>query len=301
MNMKQKNKTWCLNKKVTGWTVIAVLAAIDFAMVQSLILESNAAEFVAILGAILFCVGFEGGPAFLGMGLVEFFDKTRKASGTGRIKSLIYMIVGSVCTIVTFVSYFLIRRDAILAAGGFNGMRYEGYYGDLILLIVPFITSCTAFGIALWFSTNGIDHAIAEVKNAQEEFEEAMREKNKAHNHYANVISTVWSRHFPEEKVPACNNEAAVRIKGKLSKEMVKRMSILLPQIISETNLITPFTNSFKEAFRNDVQDSDYLSAVSISNFNNDSLIGEEYAKLQDRINYAINSIVGSVNLEERL
>jgi hypothetical protein len=282
-------------KKVIGWTVIAFLAAVDFAMVQSLILESNAAAFVAILGAVLFCVGFEGGPAFLGMGLVELFDKTRAASGTGRTKSIVYIVVGSICTAITFIGYFVIRRDAIVVAGGFNGMRYEGYYGDLILLIVPFITSLTAFGLALWFSSNGVDYASAEVREAQKEYEVALSEKNKADGVYKNMITTLWARHFPDEKMPTDHIEAISKIRGKLSGDMGRRMSILLPQIICENNLITPFTNSFKEIFKTHVQDSDYLSVVSIPNFDLESRIGEEYARLKKRIDYAISSIIGVI------
>jgi len=295
LNMNKSHFSRVSVKKTIGWAAIAFLAAVDFAMVQSLILESNAAAFVAILGAVLFCVGLEGGPAFLGMGLVELFDKTRAASGTGRTKSIVYMVVGCICTVITFIGYFFIRRDAIVEAGGFSGTHYEGYYGDLILLIVPFITSLTAFGLALWFSSNGVDNASAEVREAQREYEEALLEKNKADSAYRNTMSTLWTRHFPDEKMPTDHTEVAVKIRGKLSGDLGRRMSILLPQIISENNLITPFTNSFKEIFKTHVQDQDYLSVVSIPNFDPESQIGEEHMRLKKRIDYAISSIIGAI------
>jgi uncharacterized membrane protein len=284
-----------MNKKKVGWILIALIAMVDFALISNLILEGNAAPFTAILAACLFICGLDGGPAFLAMGLVEFFDKTRTASGTGKTKSIVYMVVGSLCTIVTFTGYFFIRRDAIVVAGGFNGSRYDGFYGDIVLMLVPFITSLIAFGVALWFSSNGIDEAKAELQKAQEEYDEALQEKRKAVSELESNISTIWSRHFPDEDMNISHNEAVALIKRKIVSEMESRFNILLPQIINETNLISSFNTSFKELYRNHVDDENYLSVVNISDFKTESLIGSEYARLQSTIEPTIDRIITTV------
>jgi hypothetical protein len=81
-----------------------------------------------------------------------------------------------------------------------------------------------------------------------------------------------------------------------VSAELTDRLRILLPHIINETNLVTPFSNSFKEIFRHYVRDSDYLSVVCISNFDTDNPIGAEYELLQNRINNIVDSVVGAVS-----
>lgn len=283
-------------KKVVGWIFIACLAAVDFTLVQSLILESNSTPIAAFLGALLFCVGLEGGPTFLGMGLIEFFDKTRIRSGTGKLKSIIYMVVGGLSTLVSFSGYLYVRRDAIITLGGVGGAHYDGFYGDLILMLTPFLTSFLAFGISLWISTHGIDAVAKEAEKAQKDYDVAFIEKRNAENEFVSALVTIWNRHFPDADMPTDNEVVIDRIKGSISCELESRLEILLPQILNETNLIIPFTNSLREHFKNSVDDPQYLSMVEIAQFDMGTSIGDAREVLKENTAHIINKIINTVS-----
>ena len=279
-------------KKIIGWTLIALLTFVDFTLVNDLLLQGNSAPLPAFLGALLFCVGLDGGPTFLGIGLIEFFDATRTRSGIGRMRSVIFMIVGGFCTLLAFLAYIYIRRDAIQIAGG---QGYEGYYGDLILAITPFITSLIAFGISLWVASTGIDEVKKELMMAEKEFEYALAEKELAETKLSNALSTLWGGHFPDTDMPSSAKDVIGKIRSQISGELESRLQILLPQLLTPANMVSPFISVLKELAVDVSEDEKYLEMVEVSNFPIGSNVGDKYEAFQTSVTDVIPQIIQAV------
>jgi|GEM_PF-2333448 len=288
-----KNKK--TRKLIIGWVVIALMCSIDFTLVNNLLLESNTAMLAATLGAALFCVGLDGAPTFLSMGIADYFGRIRLGDSKGKMKAMTFMILGGVGTLISFTVYFYIRADAIAAAGEAGGARYLGYQGDIILTVVPIITSIVAFCVGLWMSPDAIEAAEEEVQRAQAALDFALAELDRTENNLINSLSAIWSRHFPGENMPSDCLEATARIRSSISNELESRLRILLPQIISETNLVTPFDNSFKEIFKSYAEDPKYLSMVNIPQYDPGSAIGTERDRLRKEIDAVTEKIVETV------
>jgi len=279
-------------KRITGFAVILLFVIVDFFLVQDLLLESNSMPIVAVLGSILLCAGLEGGPLLLGMGIIEINDKTRRKSGSGNLKCKIFILVGGICTAIAFAAYFIIRRDAILEKGGFSIPHYEGYNGDLILMTVPFITSLLAFGVSLWIYSYGLDDAEKYFAKVQKEYNAMLNDRIGKLANLKDVLSSAWQIRFPALPINENVAEAIETIKGSILAEFKSRLNILLPQLITETNITTPFISVFIETYKNHVHDPDYLSSVKIELFDSDTDIGKAYDELQKNINNSSESII---------
>lgn len=282
-----------MKKLVIGWSIITFLGIVDFILVRSLILESNATEMAALLGAILFVAGLTGGPAMLGIGLVEVFDETRQMSGSGLFKPKLLIILGLAASIISITTYLYIRNNALTSHGGL-GSGYEGMYGDIILVVVPVLTTIIAFGVSLWMSRDGIDEKRKELENAKIEYATAQEAAKKTKIEYLNAVSKIWNRHFPGEKMPSDDLEAINKIRAKISIATTAHLIRLLPQIMNLNSLITPFVNAFKQQYRGFVLDPGFLDRVSYWEFSPDSQIGHELQVLSENIFNDAKSLVSN-------
>ncbi len=284
-----------MKKFVIGWSIIAFMGIVDFILVRSLILESNATVMAALLGAILFVAGLTGGPAMLGIGLVEVFDETRQMSGSGLFKAKLLIILGLAASTISISTYLYIRNNALKSHGGL-GSGYEGMYGDIILVVAPVLTTIIAFGVSLWVSRDGIDDKRRELENAKIEYATAQEAAKKTKIEYLNAVSKIWNRHFPGEKMPSDDEEVIDRIRAKISREASAHLKRLLPQIMNLNSLITPFVNSFKQQYRGIVLDPGFLDRVSYWEYSPDSQIGHELQILSESIINDANSLDADEN-----
>jgi len=280
-------------KSIIAWVIIGFLMVADFLMIQSVILDSNSTYTVSVLAACLFTAALDIGPTFTGIGVAEIADKTRIWTGFGKKRPIISIIAGGSITFIAFIVYMYIRYDAYSRAAS---IAETPQYGEIILIFTPLLTSLLAFLIGwLMLSKTGVIQAESDEQKALHEYEEALSAKNEAESDYHNFASTVFRRHFPYEHMPDDPFEVADKIRGKVSSELAHRMSILLPQLLNEANLTSPFCTSIKEVCRECVQDTDYLSAVNLPLFHPDSQIGEAYIRLKERISITIKIIIDSI------
>ena len=279
-------------KKTIGLSLIGLIAVADYIINQSILLTNNETLLVATIAAVLLCFGLEGGPSLVALGLNDFCDKTRLASGTGKMKSVVFLIVGGACTLVSFAGIFYIRWDVIIESGGFSG----GNYANLIMLIVTISTSFIAFGITLWMASYGIADKERKVKHSQKEYDKALAEVRQAEIDFKNALSKAWSKHFTHESMPRNHMDAIDAMRKKTSNELVDRLESLLPKIINVNSLVTPFTSIFKTELRPYVDDPRYLALVSIDHFEDDKKIEIERKKLEEECSKVINEIIETIS-----
>jgi hypothetical protein len=238
-----------------------------------------------------------GGPVLLGIGSTMLIDKTRVKTGTGKSRPVILTVSGSFITVISYSIYFIIRRNVIIAKGGFGAPHYDGFNSDLLLMVIPFLTSIFAFGFSWWASKHGIDAVKMQLAQEEKEYNLALEKKEAAHSALYDRLMRVWKSHFPSADMPLDVSKAIEIISGSLNNELNNRLSILLPQILTEDQILSPFVDCYKDIARNHVEDVEYLSAVNLNDFPDDSKLGILRNELCESINNSISQIIGSTNV----
>jgi len=285
---------------VKGFIAIGAFILFDYLLINELILSSNATPLVAMISAAIFCAGLDGAPTFAGLGLDMLIKMRKMQTTSGRIKAIVFLTVGVTCSIAAFIMLFIIRRDTIMASGGFAA-RYDGLYGDMILTIAPYITSALAFAIGIWMSPNAIELQEQIVEQKEEEEKLAHVEKENAFNSCSNALATSWANIFPEADIPNDLQYALYAMRRETITQLPDRFKLLLPQLLDETNLVTPFTNSFKEILinREVVKDPKYVACAETSYFQGDSDIGVARDSLRSKLKDVSTQIIEAVSYKK--
>jgi len=283
-------------KQLMGWIVIIILSLIDFFLVRQVILYTNASHLSTVLGALPLSLALELGPTFLGIGIVEFFDKIRFDTGTGRLRTILFMTVGGLCTVVCFLIYAYIRSDSIIAKGGFVSNSYLGYHGDLVLLAGPYLTSFMAFLISLFcLGSDTYKDACNEFETAQRAYVKALHEFDMINIEFENTLGNLWSQYYENQEIPENPKEAIMRIRTGIHQEIEPRLNVLLQNILNESNLIIPFMLALKEIYRDYAQNPDFLAMVDLNEFKPDSKVARRFDEFKKYREKTIKEIVGNL------
>jgi hypothetical protein len=294
---KMKNK---IKARIIKYSfALCAFMAYDYVLINELILGSNASPLVAMIAAAIFCAGLDIAPTFAGVGLDMLLKMKKMQINEGKMKAIVFLTVGATITITAFVMLFIIRRDTIIASGGFAA-RYDGLYGDLILLISPYITSALAFAIGIHMAPSAVERQKQIVEMNTEEVKLAHNKAERAFNNIKNPLVELWVSLFPDDDMPKDFKQALNEIYRKTINKRSERYTILL-QLLDEKEFIVPLERKLKEILinRNVVTDPAFVAGLETSQITGVKEIVDARDNLRREISRVYNQIIEAVSDEK--
>lgn len=206
-----------------AFALVLLMMASDFYTIRDLFISVNTNLLDAAIYAFVAAVVLEGLPSYMGIVLGRRMDKARYENNDAGLISvfLAFIITCFMAVLVGGLRYQWVQEQIRLGAmGGRRGN--EEIYGQYFLMVLPALTSMTAFLIS-WFTMRNrcLDTKFEEVRALQREFYEKEAEFRIAQSRCMEARTTVWTSVCDQvEEMPPTmegfRRECFQRLRGKL-------------------------------------------------------------------------------------
>lgn len=209
---------------IFAWVLIIVMMGSDFYTIRDLFISVNTNTFDAAIYAMVAAIILEGLPSYMGTVLGRRRDKGRYEDNEAGYPTIIFAAIVTVIMAVLVGGLRLGWVYGQIKSGDMGGRRgYEEVFGQIFLMILPVLTSMSAFLIS-WFMLRDrcLVQKYKEVRKLQEEFYDREADFRMAHSRCMEARTTVWTSVCDrnESEMPqgleAFRRECFVRIRSKL-------------------------------------------------------------------------------------
>jgi len=290
-----------MKKFIIGIGITLVMAAIDFAVITSFIIRSNAAsEIESMLSAFALCMGLEGGPFFLGNGIASLLDRTLPKDGFGRKRPIISLSGGAILTTLAFSIYLIVRILALRESAAIVNEDLEQVYDlstSLLPIFTPIVTSIVAF-LASWItSLDGIHAHQSQERRLKKKYDKLKEEQTKLEGKLISELQHEWNTAPGLQNIvmPQDTSSAIATIKKAHADTHYRDMLGKLKALLVAANVIDPFLQALQQRLSGHVQNEITLQNIKLETIP-EPQIKARIAQLTQTIENQPQEIVDTLN-----